>query len=203
MNIFNNTIYRLGKDGRIFQLHWKYRFDPVTMAVVGTGMMAGGQIYSGMAASAEGKSAENMAKYNAAMDEREAKSIEARTKVQQRLQAEEADRRMGTLRVGLGASGAVTTAGSPLMIQTTQAVEDELANLMTGYTGREEATAARSEGALELAQGKMSRKAGKNKMYSGFIGAGSSLLTGFGDSGIFNKKPNTGLAQFATGPHVL
>ena len=202
MNVFTDIIYKQGKDGRIFQLHWKYRFDPVTMAVVGTGMMAGGQIYSGMAASAEGKSAENMAKYNAAMDEREAKSIEARTKVQQRLQAEEAERRMGTLRAGLGASGAVTTAGSPLMIQTTQAVEDELANLMTGYTGREEATAARSGAALSRMEGKMARQRGKAGMYAGFIGAGSSLLTGFGDSGIFNKKPNTGLAQFATGPHV-
>lgn len=185
MNPFEGAIYRQGRDGRIFILTPFWCFEPVSTLLI-VGAIAGGQIYSGMAASAEGKSAENMAKYNAAMAEREAKSIEARTKVQQRLQAEEAERRMGTLRAGLGASGAVSTEGSPLMIQTAQAVEDEYNNLMTGYTGREEATAARSQGALSLMEGKIARQAGKNKMYSSFIGAGSTLLAGFGEAGMFS-----------------
>jgi isopentenyl diphosphate isomerase/L-lactate dehydrogenase-like FMN-dependent dehydrogenase len=150
------------------------------MVPVALAAMAGGQIYSGMAADAEGKSAENMGKYNAALGEREAKAIEARTTVKQRLQAEEADRRMGTLRANLGASGAVTTVGSPLMIQSTQAIQDEYDNLMNGYAGREEATAARAGAALELMKGKIARKAGKNKKYASYIGAGSSLLLGFG-----------------------
>lgn len=178
MNIFNDVIYRQGKDGRIFILHWKYRFDPISVMAVGA--MAGGQIYSGMAANAEGKSAQNMANYNAALAEREAVATEQKTAYKQKLQAEEAERRMSTLRAGLGASGAVTSSGSPLMIQSQQASEFEMENLMTGYQGRQEATALRSEADLQRMQGKQARRAGKNAMIGSFIGAGSSLLAGFG-----------------------
>jgi len=160
---------------------------PAALMLVGTGLAAGGQIYSGMAASAEGKSAENLAEYNAALQEREAKQIEARTALQQRRQAEESERRMGTLRAGLGAGGAVTTAGSPLMIQAKQASEFELENLLIGYTGREEATAARSGAALSRMEGRIARQRGKAGKMAGYTGAGSTLLTGFGAAGTYNK----------------
>jgi uncharacterized protein YqkB len=155
--------------------------------------MAGGQIYSGLAANAEGKSAENMSRYNAAMQEREAQQIEQQTAAQQKLQAEQADRQMSTMRAGLGASGAVTTEGAPLLIQSTQAIQNEYDNMMTGYQGSEQALAARSQGQLDLLQGKIDRTKGKNAMYSSFIGAGSSLLTGFGKSGMFDKP--TGISK--------
>jgi len=156
--------------------------------------MAGGQIYSGLAANAEGKSAQNMANYNAALAEREAKMTEQKTAYQQKLQAEEASRRQSTMRAGLGASGVVSTEGSPLLIQATQAAESEMENLMIGYGGRQEATALRSEATLQGMQGKMARKAGKSAMIGNFIGAGSSLMTGFG-SAMTPADPDIALAK--------
>jgi hypothetical protein len=186
MNPFKDVIYKQGSDGRYFQLHWRLRFGPALM-VVGALVGAYGQVQAGQAAAVEGKSSRNMAEYNAALQEREAKQIEARTALQQRRQAEESERKMGTLRVGLGASGAVTTAGSPLMIQAQQASEFELENLMTGYEGREEATAARSGAALSRMEGKMAMQKGKAAKLAGYIGAGSTLLTGFGSA--YTPKP--------------
>jgi len=155
--------------------------------IAAAALAAGGQIYSGLAANAEGKSAQNMANYNAQLSEREATMTEQKTAYQQKLQAEEADRRQSTMRAGLGASGAVTTTGAPLLIQAEQANQDEMQNLMIGFEGQQEATALRSEATLQRMQGKQARKAGKNAMIGGFIGAGSSLMTGFSNSGMFSK----------------
>jgi hypothetical protein len=205
MNVFEDIIYKQGKDGRIFKLHWKYRFDPVTMLVVGgTAMSAAGSIQGGMAAEAEGKSQQNMSNYNAALQEREAQQVEARTALQQKQQAEAADRAQSTMRAGLGASGAVTTDGSPLLIQAEQASQAEMENLMIGYSGQQEATAARSQGTLDVMSGKIARQRGQAGKTAGYLGAGSTLLTGFGTAGYYGGfgggKEN--LAQYATGPHV-
>jgi hypothetical protein len=186
MNIFEDIIYKQGKDGRIFKLHWKYRFDPVTL--IGAAVGAFGQIQGGLAADAEGKSQQNMANYNAALQEREAQQIEARTALQQKQQAEAADRAASTMRAGLGASGAVTTAGSPLLIQAEQASQSELQNLMIGYQGREEATASMSGAALSRMEGKIARQKGRAAKTAGFLKAGSTLLTGFGSSGTSGAK---------------
>jgi hypothetical protein len=205
MNPLDGAIYKQGKNGRVFIFNHGWMFDPVTMLVVGgTVMGAAGQIQGGMAAEAEGKSQQNMANYNAALQEREAKSIEARTALQQKQQAETADREASTLRAGLGASGAVSTAGSPLMIMAKQASEAELENLNIGYQGMEEATAARSGAALSRMEGKTALARGKAGKTAGFMGAGSTLLTGFGTAGYYGglgkgggDYTNEGLATIA------
>lgn len=161
--------------------------------------MAGGQIYSGLAANAEGKTADNMSRYNAQLSEREAKMTEARTAYQQKQQAEESERRMSTLRMNLGASGAVSTTGAALDIQSKQASEFELENLMQGYQGRQEATALRSEATLQRIQGKAARRSGKNAMIGSFIGAGSSLMAGFGSMGGGNTGIGKGGSAGGTG----
>ena len=151
----------------------------LALLAAGVGLQAFGQIRAGQAASAEGKSEQNIANYNAQVQEREAKAIEQRTAVEQRKQAEAAERRQSTLEAGLGASGTVTTAGSPLLLQAKQASEDELENLLIGDIGREKATAARTQAKLDVIGGKLARQRGKAKATGRFIGAGSTLLTGF------------------------
>jgi hypothetical protein len=153
--------------------------------------MAGGQIYSGMAANAEGKSAQNMAEYNAKLAEREAQMTEQKTAIQQRQQMEDAERRKSTMIANMGASGVVSTSGTPLLIQAQQAEQDELQNLMIGFSGAEEARSLRSEATLQRLEGKQARAKGSALRTASFIGAGSSLLTGFGnaaDKGLFSKK---------------
>jgi hypothetical protein len=164
------------------------------LMIAGTTMSAVGQIQGGMAAEAEGKSQQNMANYNAALQEREAQQIEQRTALQQKQQAEAADRAQSTMRAGLGASGAVTTAGSPLMIQAKQASEAEMENLNIGFQGSEEALAARSQGKLDIMGGKIARQKGAAGKTAGFMNAGSTLLSGFGTAGYmggWGKTPAT------------
>jgi hypothetical protein len=149
------------------------------LEVLALAAVAAGQIKAGQDAAVEGKSRQNIANYNAQVQRNESKAIEQRTAVAQRKQAEAAERRQSTLEAGLGEAGAVTTAGSPLLLQAKQASESELENLNIGFTGREEATAAETQAKLDIAQGKLSRQKGKAKRTGKFIGAGSTLLTGF------------------------
>jgi hypothetical protein len=97
-------------------------------------------------------------------------------------EAKEADRRMGTLRAQLGASGAVSTAGTPLLLQTTQAEESELQNLTIGYEGATEASRARSVASQYRMEGQMAKARGKSARTAGYLGAGTTLLTGFGNA---------------------
>jgi hypothetical protein len=166
---------------------------PAALMVAGTALGAGGQIYSGMTASTEGKSAQNMANYNAALAEREATMTEQKTSIQQRQQMEEAERRKSTMRANMGAAGVVSTEGTPLLIQAQQAEQDELQNLMIGFEGAEQARSLRSEATLQRLQGKQARRAGKASALGSYIGAGSSLLTGFGDSALFTD--GTGISK--------
>lgn len=148
-----------------------------TLAIAG--VMAGAQIYQGMAASAEARSQEAIAKYNAAVQEQEAKAIEARTKIAQRRQAEEAGRQMARIEAGIGASGAVGGVGSPLLIEAKQTSEAELESLMIGYEGMTAAARARSQAEMDRLQAKLYAKKAKNVMTGAYLGAGSTLLTGF------------------------
>lgn len=164
----DNVRYRQGKDGRVFILHPRYRFEPVSM-----GLMIGGSIMSAYGQYQQGQAASAEAKYNAQLQEREAQAIEQRTRLEQMREAEGAARRRGTMLAGLGASGAVTTAGAPLALLIEQARQDETEQLMIGYQGREQAAASRAGAA-------MSRMKAKNARTAGTIGAGATLLHGFG-----------------------
>lgn len=153
------------------------------LEALGIGLMAGGQIYGGIAAAQEAASAQAMANYNAAVMEQQAKATEQKAAFEQKRQAEEAERIKSTMQAEMGEAGAVTTAGTPLMIQAKQASELELKNLMIGYEGMTEAARARSEAAGYKMEGKMARRRGRAAMIGGFLGAGGTLLTGFGRMG--------------------
>jgi hypothetical protein len=152
-------------------------------------MMAAGQVREGMAASAEGKSTQAMAEYNAKLQEREAKNIEAKTQYEQRKQAEYADRELSSMRAGLGTSGVVSTTGSPLLVQAKQASEFEITNIMMGQEGIQQAMAARSGAALSRLEGKIARQRAKNLASASYLSAGGTALSGFGSmSGAFGGK---------------
>lgn len=151
-----------------------------TLMTIGLGLEAVGGIQAGRAAAAEATSAQALANYNAAVQEREAQAIEQRTGLEQRRQAEEAARAMSRLRAGLGVAGVVPTAGTPLQIQAKQASEFEMENLMLGYRGMTEAARARSAAEIERMGGRLARQRGRAKERAAYVGAGATLLTGFG-----------------------
>jgi hypothetical protein len=71
------------------------------------------------------------------------------------------------------------------MVKAKQASEDELSNLMIGYNAQTEAASHRNQAQLDIMQGKLYKQKGQNKAISEYMGAGSSLLTGFSKAGGF------------------
>jgi len=147
--------------------------DPITLAVVGGGLAIGGAgvgaygaIQEGDAANAAGMNAEKIGRM-------QAKEIEAKTGFDQLRQAEEGARTLSTIEAAQGASGAVTTQGSPLLVKAKQASELELENMMIGREGGIAADRARYEG-------KLARWQGKAAQGQGYLKAGGTLLQGFG-----------------------
>lgn len=157
---------------------------PIALAA-GVGLMAAGQVQAGRAAEAEAKSAQNIANYNAAVMEQQAKAIEQKARFEQVRQAKAAERVSSRLKALLGVSGARIGEGTPLLLQAEQAAELELESLLIGFEARTEATRARTQATLDRLQGKLFRQRGKAAKQAGYIGAGATLLTGFGTAGGF------------------
>lgn len=147
------------------------------MAEAGLGMM--GSIASGYFGALEAKNQAKIALYNSKVEEQAAKTAELVGAYKSVKEAEAAERRKSSLEAGIGASGAVTTEGSPLLIQAKQASESELSNLMIGYETNLEAQQHRNQKALDLLQMKILRKSAKYKMIAGFLGAGGYAAQGY------------------------
>ena len=149
-------------------------------AVAGIGLGAVGVIGSGVAASNLAEAQASQAEFNARIQEREAQHAEQVTLFRQRRQAKEAERQRSALQASIGASGVVSGVGAPLLIQQEQAEESELDILLIGAQGQTAAARARSQGALDIQQAGIFRQRGASASTAGIIGAGTSLLTGFG-----------------------
>ena len=194
MNPFKDTIVRQGASGRYYTLHWKNRFGPlaVPLMVAGIGMQAYGQYEAGQAE-------QDAANYNAKVLERQAQAREQKGLYDSRRQAEYASRQESSLRAGLGGAGAVMTEGSPLMIQSEQAEQNELDNLLIGYDSAIDAQTYRSQAEQQKYSGKIASRAGKTQAFT-------TLLTGFGSMGaggdfnnLFKTKPKPGLGSSGSG----
>lgn len=170
----------------------------IPLILAGTGISAAAQLQAGAAAESEAESRQNIANYNAALMEREAKAIEGKTEFEQKRQAEAAARTKSRLRARLAATGAVPDIGTPLLIQEEQAEELELENILIGYEGQVAAAKARSQAELDRLTGRIAVKKGKAAKKAGFIGAGATLLTGFGTA--FTPKVKTKTSGAGFGP---
>lgn len=152
------------------------------LLIAGSIIGAVGQIQAGRAAEVMGKSAQNIANYNAAIQEREARAIRQKATFEQIRQAERAARVKSRLRTKLAVSGARMDVGAPLMLQEEQAVELELENLLIGYEAEVGAQRALSQAELDRLQGKIYRQKGKAAKKASYFKAGTTLLTGFGEA---------------------
>lgn len=150
------------------------------MIVAGTGLAAAGQIQAGRIAASEEQSAQNISNYNAAVMEQEAEAIRKKGKFEQVQQAKHAARVKSTLRKDILAQGAY---GSGLL-EEEQEAELELENLLIGYEAETEARRAESQAVIDRASGKLAGQRGKSAKKAGYLGAGATLLTGFGMAGM-------------------
>lgn len=155
------------------------------LLLAGTGLMAAGQIQQGRVAAAEAKSARSIANYNAAVQEQEAEAIRAKGKFEQIRQVKEAARIKSRLRTKIAGMGALESG----LLEEEQAAELELEGLLIGYEAETAARRAESQAIIDRATGKLAMRRGKAARKAGYIGAGATLLTGFGMAGMGGKAP--------------
>jgi hypothetical protein len=150
------------------------------LLIAGTTLEVVGQIGAASAASAQAKGQQAISNYNARVAEQNARAAEIQAGFKGRQQALAADRQESTLLNQLGASGVSPTEGTPLLIQTEQADQADLDQLMIGYQGVVAAQQQRSQAAIDKAQASLYGQQASAAMTAGYIGAGTSLLYGFG-----------------------
>ena len=151
------------------------------LAVLGTGVAVAGQIQQGRAIQAQAATAESMAAYNVAVQKREAAAIEQKARFEQSRQAKRAARIKSALTAKIATAGGL---GSPVAadLAAEQAAELELENLLIEYEGEVGAQRALSQAELDRLSGKIAKRKGKAAVRASRIGAGTTLLTGFGAS---------------------
>ena len=163
--------------------------------LVGMGLMAAGQIQQGRAAEKEGSAGYKMGLYNKEVQEREARAIEQKASFDSLRQAKRARQKYGEAVVSAATRGAMPGEGAAAAIPDEQLAELELENMLIGYEGRKGAARARHQGELDLYEGILAKRRGKQAKKAAYISAGASILTGFasmgGDTG---KLTNTGKA---------
>ena len=156
----------------------------VPLIIAGTTVAAAGAIQAGRVAEAQGRSAQRMAEYNAAIQEREALALKQKAGFESKRQAARGARIKSALTAKIAAAGGL---GSPVAadLAAEQAAELELENLLIGYEGEIGAQRALSKAELDRLQGKISRQRGKAARKASYFRAGSTLLTGFGQAGAY------------------
>ncbi len=182
--IFKESIF-VERDGRIFQLHWKNRFDPVTVAIVaGAALGAAGQIQAGKAAERQGKAEQEILDFNAKIKEREAAAELERSEAAARKFGEEGEALKGKQRVAIARGGVLASEGTPafLLEETAFNLEaDRLEILKEGFLSKSfrlsEAENLRASGRAAKVRGKAAKSASRFQ-------ATGTLLTGLGTAAI-------------------
>lgn len=125
---------------------------------------------------AEGKSAQNIANFNAEVAEQKAKAELLRSEFDQQQQAREAEVIKSRVQANIGEAGGL---GSPVAIdiEFEQAEQLELENLLIGFEGEVKSQRLKSEATLQRLQGELDRQAGKNAARRANVGFGVQLAS--------------------------
>lgn len=128
------------------------------------------------AARAQGKSAQNIANFNAAVAKQTAVAEREKAGFAQKRQAKKGAEIKSALTAKLGAAGGI---GSLVAADLTaeQASELELENLLIGFEGEVAAQQAESQAELDKLQGRLAKQRGKAAARSANIGFGTQLAT--------------------------
>ena len=141
---------------------------------IGAGVSAYGQAQ-------QGKTANVVAQRNAQIQNRNATIAQQNAEFNAKLQEREARRRRSSQVARLGASGIEVFEGTNLIAMAEQEFTDDMNAQLIRRGGAIEAVNLQQTAAITSAQGTASRSAG-------FLGAGTSLLTGAGSVGLQGSK---------------
>ncbi len=130
---------------------------------------------------AEGRSAQNIANFNAQVARQRAKAERIKAKFGQERQAKRAAQIKSALKAKLGKVGGLGSEVA-LDLATEQAAELELENLLIGFEGEVAAGQAESQAELDILQGRLARQKGKSAARAAnvqFAVKSATLLAGF------------------------
>lgn len=125
---------------------------------------------------AEGKSAQNIATFNAAVAEQQATAARARAKFAQKRQVKRGEEIKSAQLAKIGAAGGVgSLVAADLAAE--QAAELELETILIGFEGEVEARRAESQAELDRLSGRLAKQRGKAAARAASIGFGTQLAT--------------------------
>jgi len=150
----------------------------IATAVVITGVSAGIGAYS---AYEQGKQAEKMAEYNAAVEHNNALQAQMEAQVAAKTKRKEAEA-MNKRQRALYAKAGVVNEGTPLEVLAETAMDMELEALEIERFGKVTAQKHRDQAAIDIYSGKSAKRAGT-------LNAGETLLSGLGSMAKMNTKP--------------
>lgn len=186
------------RNGYIFFVHPRRRYDPITLLVMGgVGTAVGvGQTLE------QGKRAEKIAKARAQIDLKNAEAVREASVEEATIEKERSVRSRAAAKAAAAAGGIRVSEGLPLVIDTEIAAATAKDIGFILERGRAEEGAFRSSAAIEIAQGKALRRKSKfDALSQGLLGVGSLGLAASG-AGLFTKTPALpgGLPQVGTFP---
>lgn len=144
-----------------------------------TQLLIGSAVAQGLGLISQGFAAKQQADFQAQIFERDAVLAKQAAEFEETRLREATRKLLGAQQAATGASGA-TTEGQFLLVQVETAEDAELDALAIRFSGSVAEVRARSSAALSRLQGRAARAAG-------FIGAGTSLLTGVTRASVFSE----------------
>jgi hypothetical protein len=158
-----------------------------TLLLVGTGLAAGGAVYSGIQANQQGQMAEKIAKANAMAEERAAAEAEAQGFYEANLLSEKGEKIKAAHRVAIAGSG-LDMGGTNLDFLLQSARDLEVDRQMILRNAMVKSEQLRSSAYAMRMQGKAARKQGSNSMYGSLISAGGSVASGIASTRLASQQ---------------
>lgn len=185
-------------NGKVFQLHWKYRYDPLTITALA--VTAIGTVRQVRATRQAGRDAERIAEAQAAADIENAEAVREESVEQARIKREKGRKFLETQKSTAAAGNIRINVGVPLVIEAETNAEITKDIGFGLKRGRREADFFTSRAGITLASGKAAKKRAKSKALSrGLIGFGSIAFMG-ADAGMFSSKSiRTGVDKVVRG----
>lgn len=150
------------------------------------------------AARTAGKSAQNIANFNAAVAKQEGVAVKERAKFGQKRQAKRAVKAESALTAKLAAAGGLSSpvAGD---ILAEQAAESELESLLIGFEGEVAARRAETQAELDKLQGRLSKAKGKAAARAANIRFGTQVATLAGGAALLKRSGSTAVGTPGSG----
>jgi hypothetical protein len=153
----------------------KYRFEPVTIALlIGGALSTAGSISQAQAAKAEGKAQNQIAEFNARQLEAQSQSRMEAARMDEGMAARKARILQGRMIAKQGASGSLE--GSPLEILSDLVYETQTERALTLRAGVMDATTMRNQATIQRWQGRWAKAYGGAQAKAGYMKAAGTAL---------------------------